>query len=164
MIKENVWQSTEIFMKSAEKMKEALLFGEIEAAYPLAYIYSNGLGNVKSVEQAALWLMIGKNLENETASELLGGIHKNKLYDMSHFLSKIGSIDRSILDEKALKYSQAVELNKIHCVFTEGLEESSITEAAVRFEATDPEHTLTVLGETGITADTGSSCGGCVIL
>lgn len=131
----------------ASTLREAILFGEEDAAYPLAYLYSNGLGVSKSLEKTILWLMIGKNLGHQVSADLLKGIDNTNIFDMTHLLSNILKMNHQALELKALKYSKVIESNKIHYNFTNGLSDEDIGMAAMKFEKADGDHLIEIFEE-----------------
>lgn len=162
----NEWTSSKHYWKASSHLKEALLFGEAEAAYPLAFIHSSieGVG-LKDPEKATLWLMIGRNLGSQTAADILRGDDTSKKYDVSYLMSKIDIAGSKAIEDQALKYSKAVEFNRSNYIFTNGLSKSDVTKAITKFDSADSEHTLTIMGETNTFAETAdNSCIGCVIL
>jgi len=145
----NTQQVIDNYRSAAVYLREALLFGEGDAAYPLSYIYSHGLGVSKSIDQAVLWLIIGRNLGNPIANDLLIGEDYTGEFDLSELLGNLGNIDRKTLEAKALSYSDTIKNeNQYSCNYTEtGLQPRDIEAAAERFESADTDHTLTIIGE-----------------
>ena len=117
-------------------LREALLFGQVEAAAALAYLYCHGYGVEQDYNKVKLYIIIGNNLGETITSKFMRGENDETL-DIQPFLQTRPVYSRELINQ-AEEYCSIISENAFIYGNNSEITKEKLAQASAIFEAAEP--------------------------